>query len=223
MVNLKSLPHEVKPGSSYNRLPYAVMRNVFKNKYHQSDGCEVLRFNAVATRLLNFKKGEKVNLYWDSDNLAVGIMRGGNQRKITIWGEKGSWSTIYITSLVRMYQLPFHRHPLPVSQDPDGNVWVDFSGEKADVKYLPERVRPKDASVSFAGKRIARLCARLEDNSHISNKSWPTYVEMFQEVSRAEGFNSFSKWVDMVLSHYVQDHHPHLWETYMNLKSGDKN
>jgi hypothetical protein len=189
------------------------MRGAYKN------GCELLKFNSIATRLANFKRGEKVNLFWDADNLFVGVMRGGSQRKVTIWGEKAGWATVHITSLVRLYQIPFHRHPLPVSCDPDGNVWVDFSGAVADVKYLPEKIRPKDPSVAFTEKRIAKLCARLEDNSYISNKSWPTYLKLYKEVSRAEGFSSFSKWVDMVLSHYVQDHHPHLWETYMTLKS----
>jgi hypothetical protein len=122
-----------------------------------------------------------------------------------------------------MYEIPFHRHPLPVSVDPDGNVWVDFSGVKALTTYLPDRARPAISDMPITGKRIARLCAKLSDSSYISNKTWPTYLEMFQGVAKAEGFESFSMWVDMVLSHYVQDHHPHLWETYVGMKSGDGN
>jgi hypothetical protein len=192
-----------------------VLKNVHNN-------AEVLRLNVFATRECKFRKGEKVNLFWDDETFSMGLFRGGTQRVVHFWGNHDSfWAGIYVTTLVRLYEVPYHRHPLPISQDSDGNVWIDFSGEEADVKYLPERVRPKDATISYTEKRIAKLSAMLSDHSKMSHKTWPTYLRLYQEVSRAEGFNSFSKWVDMVLVHYVQDHHPHLWETYMNLKNSE--
>ena len=170
--------------------------------------------------MAGFKHRERVNLFWDAENFLVGLIREGNQRSVQIWGQGTSnWATVHITALVRLYQIPFHRHPLPVSCDPEGNVWIDFSGEKAPTKYIPSNVRVKDPEISFTEKRIAKLCARLSDTSYISNKTWPTMLKLFQEVAKAEGFESFSKWVDTVLVHHIQDHHPHLWETYMTLKS----
>ena len=224
MANLKSFK-ESRPGGSNYKLPYARLNNKayasMKNekKPKETSGAEALQFNVAATEMAQFKRGERVNIFWDTENFCVGIFRGGSQRSVQFWGNgKHFWTRIYITSLVRMYEIPFHRHPLPVSCDPDGNVWVDFSGTKAHTKYVPERIRPSDPSLSFTEKKVARLCAKLSDHSNISNKTWVTLLELFQEVSRAEGFTSFSTWVENVLSHHVQDHYSHLWETFVGLK-----
>ena len=220
MANLHSLPKESRPGEGYNRLPYALMRCGYKNrKHHTGNGCELLKFNAPATRMADFQRGEKVNLFWDSENFLIGIFRHGNQRKVTLWGDNSSWATIHITALIRLYQIPFHRHPLPVSCDPDGNVWIDFSGEVADVKYLPPNIRPKEPDINFKEARIARLCVKLSDDSSISNKTWPTLAELFKEISKAEGSPNFSRWVENVLTYHVQDHYPQLWETFLEQNS----
>lgn len=219
MANLLSLPDESRPGGSAPRLPYALLRCC-----RGKSGAEVLEFNCFAVREVGFKRGERVNIFWDAENFAVGIFRNGSQRVVSIWEQnrKHYWAKIYITALVRMYQIPFHRHPLPVSCDPDGNVWVDFSGEQAHTRYLPHNIRLQDPEISFTEKRIARLCATLSDKSKISNKTWPTLVKLFQEVALAEGSSSFSHWVDKVLCYYTQDHYPHLWEKYVSLKPKDE-
>lgn len=221
MENLQSLPHESSPGIERHLLPYALLKRSREKPGQQNSGLETLWFNVAATKLAGFKQSERVNLYWDEENMLVGLMRGGTHRSVHVWRSQGRTrrSEVYITSLVRLFQIPFHRHPLSVSVDPDKNVWIDFSGEPAHERYVPMRIRKRDPAAGLTEQRVARLAAYLSDGSRVNCKEWPTLLKLFQNIAWAEGYSNFSQWLDTVLVHYVQDHHPALWEAFVEGKS----